>query len=105
MPDDMKADLLDPTRIDDWLDTFPNTALASHFHACTHTTFSPNLVDGSESGGGRMKVNTIPDVVVIDVDVRTMPGEGADDVAEHLRTALGDLADQVEVEPLMNDTA
>jgi acetylornithine deacetylase/succinyl-diaminopimelate desuccinylase-like protein len=105
LPDDTKAILLDPDRIEQWLDEFPNAAVASHFHACTHTTFSPNLVDGSESGGGRMKVNTIPDVVVVDVDVRTMPGEGPDEVAAHLRAALGDLADAVEVEPLMNDAA
>jgi len=105
LPDEMKAPLLDPTQIDAALDAIPNTAIASHFHACTHTTFSPNLVDGSESGGGRMKVNTIPDVVVIDVDVRTMPGEGPDDVAAHLRAALGDLADEVEVTALMNDPA
>ena len=105
LPDELRAPLLDPAQIDAALDTFPNAAIASHFHACTHTTFSPNLVDGSESGGGRMKVNTIPDVVVIDVDVRTMPGEGPDEVAVHLREALGDLADEVEVEPLMNDRA
>lgn len=105
LPDEMAAPLLDPHAIDEALDALPNTAIASHFHACTHTTFSPNLVDGSESGGGRMKVNTIPDVVVIDVDIRTMPGEGPDDVAAHLRAALGDLADHVEVEPLMNDAA
>ena len=72
---------------------------------CTHTTFSPNLIDGSESGGGRMKVNVIPDTVVIDVDIRTLPGEGPEEVAAHLRAALGDLADEVEIEPLMNDAA
>jgi acetylornithine deacetylase/succinyl-diaminopimelate desuccinylase-like protein len=105
LPDEMKAPLLDPHAIDEALDALPNIGIASHFHACTHTTFSPNLVDGSESGGGRMKVNTIPDVVVIDVDIRTMPGEGPDEVAAHLRAALGDLTDHVEVEPLMNDAA
>ena len=105
LPDEMKAPLLDPAQIDAALDALPNVALASHFHACTHTTFSPNLIDGNESGGGRMKVNTIPDAVTIDVDIRTMPGEGPDEVAAHLRAALGDLADHVEVEPLINDTA
>jgi acetylornithine deacetylase/succinyl-diaminopimelate desuccinylase-like protein len=102
---DLTASLLDPYLIDDALDALPNAAAASHFHACTHTTFSPNVIDGAESGGGRMKVNVIPDVVVIDVDVRTLPGEGPDEVQAHLRAALGDLADHVEVEPLMNDAA
>jgi acetylornithine deacetylase/succinyl-diaminopimelate desuccinylase-like protein len=105
LPDDLRDALVDPARIDAALEALPDDAVASHFHACTHTTFSPNLIDGSESGGGRMKVNTIPDVVVIDVDVRTMPGEGPDEVAEHLQAALGDLAGEVEVEPLMNDAA
>ena len=104
VPDDLKAALLDPDAIDAALVALPK-GHAAHFHACTHTTFSPNLIDGSESGGGRMKVNTIPDAVVIDVDVRTLPGEGPDDVDAHLRAALGELFDQVEVEPLMNDAA
>jgi acetylornithine deacetylase/succinyl-diaminopimelate desuccinylase-like protein len=43
--------------------------------------------------------------VVIDVDIRTLPGEGPDDVDAHLRAALGDLAHEVEMEPLMNDAA
>ncbi len=84
LPDDLKASLLDPAAIDDVLDSLPNSGAASHFHACTHTTFSPNLIDGSESGGGRMKVNVIPDTVVIDVDIRTLPGEGPEEVAAHL---------------------
>ncbi len=52
-----------------------------------------------------MKVNVIPDTVVIDVDIRTVPGEGPAEVEAHLRAALGDLADEVEVEALMNDAA
>ena len=49
----------------------PNAAAAGHLHACTHTTFSPNLIDG-----GVMKTNVIPDTVELDVDIRTLPGEG-----------------------------
>ena len=52
-----------------------------------------------------MKVNTIPDAVIVDVDVRTLPGEGPDEVDAHLRAALGDLAEHVEVEALINDAA
>lgn len=104
LPEELRDALLDPAKIDAALEDLPK-GIAAHFHACTHTTFSPNLVDGSESGGGRMKVNTIPDAVVVDVDVRTLPGEGPDEVDAHLRSALGDLADHVEVEALMNDAA
>lgn len=99
LPEELQAVLLDPEQIDDALELLPRSA-GAHFHACTHTTFSPNLVDG-----GQMKVNVIPDTVVIDVDIRTLPGEGPDEVEAHLREALGDLADHVEIEPLMNDAA
>ncbi len=105
IPDEFKDVLLDPAQIDDVLDNLPSVGAASHLHACTHTTFSPNLVDGNPSGDGRMKVNVIPDTVVIEVDIRTLPGEGPDEVDAHLRAALGDLADHVEVEAIMNDAA
>ncbi len=88
VPDDLRAALLDPARIDDVLDDLPSVPAAAHLHACTHTTFSPNLVDGEE-----MKVNVIPDKVIVEVDVRTLPGEGPDEVDAHLRAALGGLYD------------
>jgi acetylornithine deacetylase/succinyl-diaminopimelate desuccinylase-like protein len=96
----MRAALLDEEAIEGLLAELPNRAAAAHLHACTHTTFSPNLVDG-----GVMKANVIPSYVDLEVDVRTMPGETADDVAAHLRAALGDLADEVEVTAMMNDPA
>ncbi len=100
LPDEVKAALLDPARIDAALDELPSAAAAAHLHACTHTTFSPNLIDG-----GVMKTNVIPDDVLLDVDVRTLPGESTDEVTAHLREALGDLADHVEIEVLMDDPA
>ncbi|MFN3257442.1 MAG: M20/M25/M40 family metallo-hydrolase [Ilumatobacter sp.] len=100
LPDEMRAALLDEATIDGFLDELPSVAAAAHLHACTHTTFSPNLLDG-----GQMKTNVIPDHVEINVDVRTLPGEGPDEVDAHLRAALGDLADHVEVEIIMNDPA
>ena len=86
--------------IDATLDALPSAAAAAHLHACTHTTFSPNLIDG-----GVMKTNVIPDSITLDVDVRTLPGEGTDEVDAHLRAALGDLADHVDVEIILNDPA
>lgn len=96
--DDMAAVLMDPDAIDGLLDQLP-APTASYLHSCTHTTFSCNVIDG----GGQMKTNVIPDDVVVEVDVRTLPGEGADEVQAHLDAALGDLAPHVEVESLMND--
>ena len=100
VPDDLKRALLDPDRIDATLDALPSAAAAAHLHACTHTTFSPNLIDG-----GVMKTNVIPDSITLDVDVRTLPGEGTDEVTAHLRAALGELADHVEVEIILDDPA
>ena len=47
-------------------------ATARVAHACSHTTISPNVVHGGQ------KTNTIPDVVDIDVDIRTVPGDTTD---------------------------
>jgi acetylornithine deacetylase/succinyl-diaminopimelate desuccinylase-like protein len=100
LPPELKEVLLDPARIDAALDALPNVGAAAHLHACTHTTFSPNLIDG-----GVMKANVIPDSITLDVDVRTLPGEGTAEVEAHLRAALGDLADHVDVEILLDDPA
>jgi acetylornithine deacetylase/succinyl-diaminopimelate desuccinylase-like protein len=97
--DETRQILLDPARLDAWLAELPNAGVAAHLHACTHTTFSANLVDGV------MKTNVIPGTVDIGVDVRTLPGETADDVQAHLDAALGDLAGTVDVEIVMNDPA
>jgi len=93
------AMLLDPVQIDDALAAIPHLGLARQLHACSHTTFSCNVVDGA------MKTNTIPGLIDIGVDVRTLPGEDAADVQAHLDAALGDLAGEVEVEIVMNDAA
>ncbi len=100
VPDELKAALLDSDAIDDLLADLPSVGMAAHLHACTHTTFSPNVL-ASET---RLKTNVIPDVIDIDVDVRTMPGDDREEVAEHLKSALGaELFDQVGVEILMDD--
>jgi acetylornithine deacetylase/succinyl-diaminopimelate desuccinylase-like protein len=100
VPDDMKAALLDENTIDDLLAELPVRGAAGYFHACTHTTFSPNVVETV----GRPKTNVIPDVVDLDIDIRTMPGDHTDEVDHHLRAALGDdLYERVDVEVLMDD--
>ncbi len=97
--DELAAMLLDEKQIDAVLAALPNVGAAAHLHACTHTTFSPNVTRGPG------KTNVIPDCIDIEVDIRTLPGEGADAVQAHLDEALGDLASKVEVEILMNDPA
>lgn len=104
--DEMKSALLDPDQVDNVLRTMSDLhpkagQLAGHLWSCSHTTFSPNLVSSDRT----MKTNVIPDQIDINVDIRTMPGDDADAVQAHLDAALGDMADQVEVEIIMNDPA
>ncbi len=99
--EDLQRLLMDPDAIDGLLDAMPNAGAASHLHACTHTTFSCNLIESEN----RLKTNVIPDSIDIGVDVRTLPGETADDVTAHLQAALGDLFHEVEVTAVMNDPA
>jgi acetylornithine deacetylase/succinyl-diaminopimelate desuccinylase-like protein len=91
LPDETRAALADPERVSEAVATVDDPRIARVVHACTHMTFSPNVVHGG------VKTNVIPDVVDIEVDIRTLPGETADDVARNLDDALGDLASQVEV--------
>lgn len=99
----MQAALLDPARIDEFLDTLPLPGPGAQLHACTHTTFSCNTIGAG--GPALLKTNVIPDCIDIGVDIRTLPGEGNDEVDAHLRAALGDLYDRVDVEVVMNDPA
>ncbi len=93
LPDDIAGAMIDAERLGDALSFLPPD-LARNAHACSHTTFSPNVVAGG------VKTNVIPDSVTIEVDIRTLPGETSEDVNQHLRAALGDLFDHVEVEIL-----
>ena len=83
--------LVDPSRVWDTCETIEDPRVAKLAHACTHMTFSPNVVHGG------VKTNVIPDVVDIDVDIRTLPGETDADVEANLAEALGELAPSVEV--------
>lgn len=95
-----KAAMLNPDTLDELLADLPNAGTASFLHACTHTTFSANLIDG-----GLMNANVIPDAVEIQVDVLTLPGEDAAADQDHLDRALGDMADLVDVDIIMDDPA
>ena len=98
LPNELKAALLDPARVWEAVEQLPPLA-AKHFHACTHTTFSPNVVRGGT------KINMIPDLVELDIDIRTVPGTTADDVNAHLREALGPLFEEVELVSMSDHAA
>jgi acetylornithine deacetylase/succinyl-diaminopimelate desuccinylase-like protein len=95
-----RAVLRDPDRIDEFLAGLPNVGAAGHLHACTHTTFSSNLLRSPD-----MKANVIPGDVELEIDIRTLPGEDEHAVDHHLRQALGELYDKVEIDVMMNDQA
>jgi acetylornithine deacetylase/succinyl-diaminopimelate desuccinylase-like protein len=89
-----RAALVDPARVWEACESIADRATAKYAHACTHTTFSPDVVQGGT------KTNVIPDEVVVDVDIRILPGQTSGDVDSMLMEALGPLADDVTVEHL-----
>jgi acetylornithine deacetylase/succinyl-diaminopimelate desuccinylase-like protein len=93
----LAADLVDPDRVLDAVSRLNIRGFAPLAHACTHTTFSPNIAHGGA------KINVVPDRVEIDVDIRALPGVSARDVDAMLADAIGDLADRVEVEAPESD--
>ena len=89
---DLTAALVDPDRVWKAARDMDNATLAREAHACTHTTFSPNVAHGGS------KVNVIPDRVEIQVDIRALPGITSDEVEVMLKEAMGDLADRVTID-------
>lgn len=99
MPDEQARHLLDPGSVREAIHDLPD-AVQGFAHACTHMTMSPNTVHGGQ------KANTIPDEVVVELDVRTLPGQTEQDVLDEMRAALGDeLFRLVELEPIANRRA
>jgi len=84
--------LTDPDRVWETARDLDNLALAREAHACTHTTFSPNIAHGGT------KVNVIPDRVDLDVDIRSLPGIEQHEIEAMIKEALGDLASRVTIE-------
>ena len=98
--DDVMAMLQDPSFVDEGLRNIADLGTAKFAHACTHTTFSPNVIHGGQ------KTNVIPDEVAIEVDIRTLPGHGRADVDAMLIEALGaDLAARVTTEMISETDA
>src|SRR5918996_152332 len=93
-----KAALLDPASVEDSIAGLPKQ-LAKVAWSSTHTTFSPNMCRAG------VKTNVIPDVVDLEVDIRTIPGDTEDEVRRHLDKALGDLVEDVVVEKLFSKQA
>ena len=69
LADEVREGLLDPARFAETCASLSDQRFASYAHACAHTTLSPNLVRGGT------KTNVIPDEVVIELDIRILPGD------------------------------
>lgn len=95
-PEEITGPLLSQDGFDDMLEQLP-TGMARQFHACTHTTFAPTIIEGGT------KINVIPDTVDLHVDVRTLPGQTEDDARAQIYEALGDLAEKVTYIPTRYD--
>ncbi|MEZ5141406.1 MAG: M20/M25/M40 family metallo-hydrolase [Acidimicrobiales bacterium] len=97
-PDELVGPLLDPASFNDAIEALP-LGMARQFHACTHTTMAPTMVHGGT------KINTIPDVVDLEVDIRTLPGQTGPEAHALVVEALGDLAGEVEITPVEADAS
>lgn len=86
------AALLDEGAFDSALSLLP-PGLAAVAHSSTRPTMAPTVISGGS------KANTIPDRVEIQLDVRTLPGQGWRDVERMLDEALDDLRPRVRVLP------
>ncbi len=91
-PEEITGPLLSEDGLDDMLENLP-IGMARQFHACTHTTFAPTIIEGGT------KINVIPDSVDLQVDIRTLPGQTEDDARAQIFEALGELAERVTYVP------
>jgi len=93
LPPELAATLGDAEGLSRYLDTASGDALgvAREIHAMTRTTFAPTIAHGG------VKTNVIPDSVELQVDIRTVPGDGEEAVRAQMMEALGPLADDVEI--------
>lgn len=87
---DLAAALVDPHRLDDAIELLPPD-LAAHAHACTRCTAVPTVVQGGD------KINTIPQTVVIQVNLRPTIGDDVEQIIHEVQALLADLVDPVDV--------
>jgi acetylornithine deacetylase/succinyl-diaminopimelate desuccinylase-like protein len=89
-PPELSAPLLEEEGFHDSLALLP-PGLSRMAYSCTHMTIAPTMLKAGS------KVNIIPETVEIQLDIRTLPDQGAADVEAAIREALDDMADDVEI--------
>ena len=88
-PAELAERLTNPETVADALDELG--PLAGYGHAMTHMTVSPNVLHAG------VKSNVIPSEASIGLDIRLLPGQGAEDVERYLDEVLGELSEHVEI--------
>ncbi|MGV0400505.1 M20/M25/M40 family metallo-hydrolase [Corynebacterium segmentosum] len=73
--------------------------LDAYAHAFSHTTIAETVL---RAGGA---INVLPSHAYLEMDIRPFPGQTQEDLDDFLRSALGDLADEVEIEHLITENA
>lgn len=98
---DRTAALLDPDLVDAEIERLSETepVFARYAHACTHLTFSSNVMSGGS------KLNTVADEAKVEVDIRALPGQDEVSVDDHLRKVLGPDYEELDIEPQRNQPA
>lgn len=71
--------------------------LQGYSHAMSHLTISPTVLRAGDA------INVLPSVAWMELDIRPLPGQTQDEIDEVLRSALGDLADEVEITHLITE--
>jgi acetylornithine deacetylase/succinyl-diaminopimelate desuccinylase-like protein len=99
LPPELAEVFLDPNKVEQFAQDFPDLGVARMVHAATHTTFAPTMMRAG------IKTNVIPDTVDLEVDIRTLPGQSEEDIRAMIDEALGDLAGAIEIEAKSNDPA
>jgi acetylornithine deacetylase/succinyl-diaminopimelate desuccinylase-like protein len=90
LPEEMAAPLLREEGFNELVEVLP-PGMAKVAYASTHTTIAPTMLSAGS------KINIIPEVVDLQLDIRVLPGDGAAEVRAMIEDALGDLAPHVEV--------
>lgn len=101
LDDDITAMLCDIDRLDEAIDLVAVTdpTMARYIHAATHLTISPNVAKAGT------KSNMIADKAKAEVDIRALPGMNREFINSHLRKAMGNAADNIEITPVLDKEA
>ncbi len=90
LPEEMTKPLLTEEGYTEAITGLP-LGLSRMAYSCAHTTITPTVMHAGA------KLNMIPDNVEIELDIRTLPGDGPDEVKAMIDEAVGDLAGQIEI--------